>query len=333
MKIYYIDNLRLPTEKAHGIQIIKTAGAMAEQGMEVTLFLPRKSTDIKEDIFEYYQVKKNFRIKKFFSVNLIYLEKILGNFGYWLENIIYTFLILVYLIFQKRPEIIYTRQIFIAFATSLFFKNVFFEAHNFSANKFSKFFLSQVSGIIVITKKLEELFQKFLPTKRILLAYDGVDLEKFALKLSKNEAREKLKIPQDKKIILYTGHLYQWKGVETMAKATGILPADYHVYLVGGTTEDVAVFRKKYSFANLKIIGHRPYQEIPYWLRAADLAVLPNSGKFTVSLFYTSPLKLFEAMAAKIPIIASDLPSLREILDEKAVYFLSQIILRIWRIK
>lgn len=65
------------------------------------------------------------------------------------------------------------------------------------------------------------------------------------------------------------------------------------------------------------MVGHRPHQEIPYWLKAADVLVLPNSAKEKISRFYTSPLKLFEYMASGTPIVASDLPSIREVLNEK----------------
>ena len=64
------------------------------------------------------------------------------------------------------------------------------------------------------------------------------------------------------------------------------------------------------------IIGYRSHSEIPYWLKAADVLVLPNSGKEEISKYWTSPIKMFEYMASKRPIMASDLPSIREILNE-----------------
>ncbi|MDE2021763.1 MAG: glycosyltransferase family 4 protein, partial [Patescibacteria group bacterium] len=91
---------------------------------------------------------------------------------------------------------------------------------------------------------------------------------------------------------------------------------------VGGTENDTKAFREKYAFVkNIRVIGKRPHAEIPLYLRAADILVLPNSGKEDLSRLYTSPLKLFEYMASGVPIIASDLPSIREILDESLAYF------------
>ena len=55
---------------------------------------------------------------------------------------------------------------------------------------------------------------------------------------------------------------------------------------------------------------------------SADVLVLPNSAKPKISSHYTSPLKLFQYMASGVPIIASDLPSIREILtDDTAFWF------------
>ncbi len=321
MKIFYIDNLRLPSEKAYGIQIMKMCEALAAVGVDLTLLLPQKYTPIKEDPFDYYQVQRNFKIKKIWSLNLIYLEKLLGGFGFWLENFIYAKLALIWALFNKKPDIIYTRQIFIAFIFSLFYKNVYFEAHVFKNNTFYKLFLSRLKGIIVITKKLEELHKKILPQKNFLVAYDGVDLNQFNLVITKEEAQSKLNLPKDKKIILYTGHLYNWKGAQVLAEAAKFLPDNYQIYFVGGTDKDITNFKNTYQDKNINIVGHRPYQEIPLWLKAADVLVIPNSGRFEISRSYTSPMKLFEYMASQTPIIASDLPSLREILDDSSCLF------------
>ena len=53
------------------------------------------------------------------------------------------------------------------------------------------------------------------------------------------------------------------------------------------------------------------------FLKTADVLVLPNSAKEAISALYTSPLKLFEYMASRKPIVASNLPSIREVLNEK----------------
>lgn len=54
---------------------------------------------------------------------------------------------------------------------------------------------------------------------------------------------------------------------------------------------------------------------MPFYLKAADVLVLPNSAQSRIGAKDTSPLKLFEYMTAGRPIVASDVPAIREILD------------------
>jgi len=66
---------------------------------------------------------------------------------------------------------------------------------------------------------------------------------------------------------------------------------------------------------------------VPRYLKAADVVVLPNSRnsrqkRFSIySRYDTSPIKLFEYLASGAPIVASDLPSIREIVSEEEVFF------------
>ena len=60
---------------------------------------------------------------------------------------------------------------------------------------------------------------------------------------------------------------------------------------------------------------------MPLYLKSANILVIPNSASSKISSEYTSPLKLFEYMASGCPIVASNLPSLREVLDEKNCVF------------
>ncbi len=67
MKLLYIANARIPTEKAHGLQIIKMCEAFVRQGVDVELVVPfRKHVKALKDknTFEYYGVGKKFKIRK-----------------------------------------------------------------------------------------------------------------------------------------------------------------------------------------------------------------------------------------------------------------------------
>ncbi|MDO8601401.1 MAG: glycosyltransferase [bacterium] len=327
MTLLYISNARIPTEKAHGIHIMKMCEVFAIEGfrkslntlrdfvnpsiIEVELVIPRRFNKIKKDPFDYYGINPNFKIKKLPCLDLIPLDKYLGYLALWLESLSFTLAVFFYLIF-KKADIIYTRDKSLLFL-SFFKKNIIFESHTFPRNYFLyQPFLKRLKGIVVITQKLNEQFGG-----GALVAPDGVDLEQFDIRNTKEECRKKLNLPLDKKIVLYTGHLYQWKGVDVLAEASQYLPENVEVYFVGGTVEDIHKFKIQNTKYKIHVVGHRPYAEIPYWLKAADILVLPNSAKKEISKHWTSPLKMFEYMASGRPIVASDLPSIREVLNEE----------------
>lgn len=66
-----------------------------------------------------------------------------------------------------------------------------------------------------------------------------------------------------------------------------------------------------------------PPATVPLYLRAADLLVIPNSAKDADSARFTSPMKLYEYMASGTPILASNVPSLREALTEETALFVT----------
>lgn len=131
-------------------------------------------------------------------------------------------------------------------------------------------------------------------------------------------ARRELGLDPDRPIVVYTGGLLKWKGVETLVEAARDL-GDVQVVIAGGMDADVARVRAFAASgpggppANLRLDGFQPPERIPTYLAAADVGVIPNAKSPAISARYTSPLKAFEAMAAGLPQVASDLPSLREI--------------------
>jgi glycosyltransferase involved in cell wall biosynthesis len=194
--------------------------------------------------------------------------------------------------------------------------------HDFPESKTALFgkYLNRMRWVLIHNRwKLEEAKRvfPFISHSKYLYEPNAVDLKDFDIRVSFEEARRDLALPIDKKIVVYTGHLYGWKGVDTLAKCAQLLADNYLVVFVGGTDIDVKRFRDKYEKINtIKIVGHVKHSEIPIWQKAADILALPNTAKEKISAFYTSPMKLFEYMASGRPIVATDIPSIREILNE-----------------
>ena len=63
MDIFFINNLRFPTEKAHGYQIVKMCEALADLGHTVTLVHPTRANYLTETVFSYYHLRPNFTVK------------------------------------------------------------------------------------------------------------------------------------------------------------------------------------------------------------------------------------------------------------------------------
>jgi glycosyltransferase involved in cell wall biosynthesis len=157
-----------------------------------------------------------------------------------------------------------------------------------------------------------------VPADRLFVLGSGVDLDRMTCRFSKGEARVMLGLPAALPIVSYTGHLYPAKGVDTLVRALPSL-TDVHAVIAGGMPDDVSRTRRlaeALGVTNVTLTGHLPPDRIPLFLKASDAVVLPYSAASRHSSRYTSPMKLFEYMAMKLPIVASDLPSVREVLTD-----------------
>ncbi len=325
-QLFYLVNQRLPTEKAYGLQISKTCEALAQKGIEVKLVYPFRINPVKEDLFSYYGVKKNFRIKKIPAIDF-YLPGKSDKLSFFIKSFISAVFVTFYAIFY-RADFIYSRDELPLYFLSFFKKNIFFEAHRFSKSRavirFYRRFKELNLKIIVITNNLKNEFVKFgFGPENILVAPDAVDLEEFDIDVSKEEVRKKLNLPPDKILIGYVGQLRTMgmkKGVDFAIESIKFLPKDCTLVLVGGIKKDIDYYKKLSEKENLNerilFVGRIKHNLIPVYLKAFDILIMPfpNIQHYA---FYMSPLKLFEYMASKRPIVATDLPTVREVLNEE----------------
>lgn len=324
MKLHYITSARLPTERAHGTQIVKMCDAFSVAGIETVLYSPNKKKEGEErDIFSYYNVPSLFESKRLWSTDFLGKTLRFGRIFYWLDTI--TFFISLYFNKEiKSADIIYTRDPLLLKAFSKKKYILCAEIHDIPEKK--KTFiknLSRADKIIALNNIVKsELIELGIEKEKIDFAMDGVDIKEFDIPISKSEAREKVGLPQDAFISLYTGHLYGWKGANVFAAAAKDLPLSHVCVFVGGLDKEYQDFlNDTKDIPNIRVFPFQSREKIPVYLKAADILVIPNSASNSNSIKYTSPLKLFEYMAAKRPIVASDLPSMRQVLDENNCVF------------
>jgi len=315
MKIIYIVNTRIPTRKAHGFQITKTCEVLARSGVDVELWIPYRKNEIKETAFEYYGLEENFNIIEIPCFDVVRFSKHIGSIVFYLQTLLFSF----YLLMRKvdKNTTIITRDLFTVFLFRLRGKSVVYNAHNWSYLKglFSKL-ISKNTPIICNSKGTQDaLFNAGF--KKTTVIHNGVDVEDFD-DFDKS-IREKLTTDDKKNIAMYVGHLYKWKGIDVVVESARILKnnTDILFVIVGGNEEDIEIYKEKIKdLKNILFIGHVSKKEISSYMSSANVLLLPNTKDSEESVLYTSPIKMFEYMASGVPVIASDLPSIREVLNK-----------------
>lgn len=330
MKLLYIANVRLPTEKAHGIAIMKMCEAFADLGHEVELVVPTRETPITEDPFVYYAVKPRFMLTRLPVPDTVSW----GWVGFWAQALLFSIAAARYAR-RSNADVVYSRD------PALFFfgrmpksATLVWEVHTKPPPRVIKKIKDFPIRIITITNGLRTVFlESGVPVDRVIVAHDAVDTNSFSSAPEKAQARAELALPSNEKIVAYIGKyktMSESKGVEDIIIAVGearVGDPSISLLLVGLNDDEFSEVRVLTERAglghNAYLVGHVSRADIPRYLRSADILVMnyPNTEHYA---HYMSPLKLFEYMASGVPIVSSDLPSIREVLsDSDALFFAS----------
>ena len=198
-------------------------------------------------------------------------------------------------------------------------RGVFLEVHRVPGGRTRRRWLAQcaprLAGVVAISGGVrEDLLALGLREEDVRVEHDGFAPGRFEGLVTRAEARRELGLADGRAVVVYTGGLLEWKGVDLLVEAAREL-GEVQVIIAGGMDADAARLRRAAGgVANVRIDGFQPPQRVALYLAAADVGVVPNRSRPAISARYTSPLKVFEAMAASLPLVASDLPSLRELL-------------------
>jgi glycosyltransferase involved in cell wall biosynthesis len=318
MKILYLANARIPTPRAYGLTIIKTCEALANQDAEVELIAPTRSYKTDGDPFVYYGAQRNFKMTTVRVPDFLFL----GPLGFLLSTVWFAERIRWMRSF-RNADVVCSRDALLLVQYALLGKKLVFETHA-RPSVVSVFVARHAHRVISISKGLKDAYvARGVAPERIVVAPAAVDEHLFDTFPGRGEARAQLGLAASASIVLYAGHLYPRKGAETLAKAAALIP-EAHIIFVGGAPEDLAAFRARWDkTSNIQSVGHVPHEKIPLYLRAADLLVVPNSAKDDDAARFTSPMKLFEYMLSGTPIVTSDVPAVREILDGTMAVFVA----------
>jgi len=315
MKLIYCTSLTLPpfgmANRMHVLDMAKSfCGKLGD-----SFYLGGK--DIKLDIPEVKTV--NFNTTKSYKLSFKYLK----------------------FIKKEKIEYVHTREphllLFLILYNKLFFRlkiKFAYEVHTISSRSFRdkiiEILLARWSDyLIFITKYLRDHYiEKYnCLNKKTLIASDAVNLNIFDIDINKEEARKKLDLPLGKKIIGYCGRFRTMdmeKGIINIFKALKILDDDIVFVAMGGKPRHVEYYIEKSKIFKVDsksiIRGHFTQDIVALYQKAADVLLMPFPDIHHYR-YYMSPMKMFEYMASKRPVIVSDLPSIREVLNAKNCVF------------
>jgi glycosyltransferase involved in cell wall biosynthesis len=320
-KLIYITNTRIPSEKANSYQSMQMCNSFAKIYDEVEMWVPngintKEMEPYENNPYKFYGIEKTFDIKRLFTIDYWWIHNL--NQFIWANTkaISFALSVLVKLVFTKESNTVFTRDwyvlkiLLLGKSIGIIKNKIFYEAHKFSDHLIPNF--KKCDGLVVINNYLKELYEKE-NIKNIVVAHDGVNFEEYETITEYNYTQK------DKYTLVYTGNLFAWKGVHSLVDSLKYIDKNVELIIVGGSNEVIDDFKryiKESGLTNIVLTGHVPKKDTIQYVQKADILFLPNSAKDKMS-FYTSPIKLFEYMAAKRPIIASNLPSICEVLENK----------------
>jgi glycosyltransferase involved in cell wall biosynthesis len=150
---------------------------------------------------------------------------------------------------------------------------------------------------------------------KIVVVPNGVDTSVFHPR-DRSEARRALGLPQGGKLIVYVGRVVRDKGLLDLLQAFATLAQrrpDVSLVFVGdGAARSECETAARAIGAQVKLVGARPLDEIPMWLAACDLFVLPSWAEGT-------PNVLLEALACGRRAVTTNVGGIPDVLTSRAM--------------
>jgi glycosyltransferase involved in cell wall biosynthesis len=335
VRILYLADIRFPLERANGIQTMETCYALAERGHAVTLLVRPDTRQPPQDPFAFYELP---------ALDALRIERAPVAVPQTSRRAAYVAIAVARGTGHARQDLIFTRDLGLA---SLLLRlprrlraPIVYEAHGIAAETAAALpsLLSgaraaspaklqrlarrearvwqHADGYVTITAGLADaLTQRFGSRDTLAIVPDGTRIE--VAKTEESDSRD----PRPPFTVGYAGHLYPWKGVDLVIDVISRLP-DTRGLIMGGHEAEPDLARLKALAARLgsmdriTFTGMLAPRDARRRLQDADVLVLPNPAS-AISNRFTSPLKLFDYMASTRPIVASNLPSIQEILHDK----------------
>lgn len=325
MKVHYVSPSLLPSRSANSVHVLQQCLALTRVGAQVTLYAKRTVPDeqaLRESIFSAYGVNSgDLALKTCYST---------GQRG---DTLRIALMALGPLLRAGRNEIVLSRNLYAAFVLAfLFGRPIIYETHQleFGFRKLmQRLIISSPSVVtVLISASLLHYLQEhhgLSPARHLVLhdaACEGIqptDAHSIGDDLGSLTG---LDVSAWELVCGYFGQLYSGRGIEVIETMAAQRPTCLFL-IYGGSEGDVAWRRKANRLPNLLYMGHAPHATAQRVMAAVDLLLMPYQQEVSIGVpghdtaRWMSPMKMFEYMATGVPILSSDLPVLREILEHE----------------
>ena len=329
MNLYYISSSSLPSRAANSIHTINMCNAFKKYKFNISLFL----TETKKNSKQIKDLKKNkIKIKSLISPTkrgIEFLNCLISIAIYFCDKFM-----------NNKPDIVISRNIFGAYFFHFFTKTkIIYETHIPELGIRGKiqntlFRDTSLKKIVISEALLREIFKHHKITinnkikKSVIILHDGA-FNLFSgkvhkkYKLSFEKIKKNLSINKNKvSLVGYFGHLHKGRGIELILELAKLRP-NFTFLIFGGAKSDIEKLKKISTPKNLYIMGFYEHEMVRYFMTKMDVLLMPYQKKVFLKKNqistekWMSPLKLFEYMSSKKPIVSSNIRVLKEVLENK----------------
>ena len=316
----------LPQPEAHIVHDVNTANAVANLGYPTVLvylnqtsksynpvdwFYPFRTQKPSAELIKYYKVQKKLKV-----LPLAMPFPISDRGKKWTNTS--TFICKYYFpihIFPKT-KILHTLDWNLVKTAIRSGIPVIYEKEHYQKNKYEPEVVNspllQVAVTVADSVK-ENMIDNGMPPEKIVKLPLSFNQSFLVREIKKAQQwREKLLSNNRKHLVVYSGGLYKFKGVDLLIDVAKQLPQIQFAF-AGGKKPQVTAYQKLVQAKevdNAIFLGYLAHQDLPSLLQAADILAHPHcSGEASI---FTSPLKFFEYLSSGTPIVATEIPPLLE---------------------
>ncbi len=216
---------------------------------------------------------------------------------------------------EFKPDVVITSYWMPFFAPSLGFvlgriraKNKVALLHNVIPHEkgitdqiLNKYYLNKNDSFLVLSDTVQGQLKSFYKEPKYLQVAHPL-YRHFGEVMEKNVAREKLKISEDRKVLLFFGFIRKYKGLDLLIEAVSLLKdSSYTVLIAGESYEDVKILDDKLIECGIKNeqvskhVEYIPDEDVRVYFSASDLCILPyrsatQSGIASIAKHFEIPM-------------------------------------------